>query len=513
MTLAPRIARAIFWGQAARVFEAVVFFVFYLWLARVLGPSDYGVFALGMSMAGVCVFLALAGLGPETLGRFVPEIAAGGDRARVRRLFGTLLGIRAVAILVVSGSLYAFRHSLAYVFHSYFLSVSFCLLLFLFTARSVFDLLAYFSSGLLDLKRVAIAKLTAAVVAPCLFLSIPLFSARSVNSAWLVIAAGWVAGILVLALPWFCAGVDSASREQADFSIRRILTFGLFGWITNFFLYILGDNTDVLLLGWLLPDRVAVGHYAAGAKIVFSLTGLLLGWVTLSSVSSLAEARQRGGTGRLASVLEAQWKLVVLCLVAPLFFLVCYAREIVTLFYSPAYAASGSVVRILGGLMACAAICGFSIQGGALYVLDRERTACAVVGFAALFNLTTEIVLVRRMGIDGAAWATGLSFVLLATSCTVASAFYVRQHFPGPFVARVVFAAVVGVASTLWTHPDSVARLAFAGALFAAVFFGVLAALKPLTGADSARLYRVNRRLGVWAERWFMDVRGGVKEA
>lgn len=404
------------------------------------------------------------------------------------------------------------RRHLAGRFHLSLLSASLGLVLLLFAARSIFDLLAYFSSGLLDLKRVAAAKLTAAIAAPCLFFALSSRRVPGANAAWLAIAAGLLAGILVLAAPFLSAGSEPINNQKGALPLGRILAFGMFAWATNFFLYILGDNMDVLLLGWLLPDRTAIGCYAAGAKIVFSLTSLLLGWVTLASIASLSEAWQRGGVSRLSAVAEAQWKLAALCLIAPLFFLVRYAREMITIFYSSAYASSAPVLQILGGLMAGAVICGFSIQGGILYVLDREWIACAVVGFAAGFNLASEILLVRRMGIDGAAWATGLSFVLLSILCAAAAAFYAPFRFPAQFIGRVVIAAGLGVVSTFRLHADSLAALAAAALVCGAVFFACLALLKPLNASDSAGLHRVNRRLGAWAERLFADVHASVKE-
>ncbi|HTR48038.1 MAG TPA: polysaccharide biosynthesis C-terminal domain-containing protein [Verrucomicrobiae bacterium] len=510
MTLGARIARAIFWAQAGRVAEAAIFFLFYLWLARALGPSGYGLFALGASFASVCVFLALLGLGPETFGRFVPEISAGGRRGRARRLLGVLLVARTLAIVAVGGAVFAFRRAIAARFHFSLLLTSLGLVLLLFASRSIFDLLAHFSSGLLDLKRVAAAKLTAAAAAPCLFLPLSMWRVAGVRAAWLAITGGLLAGILILA-PLSVSRDASADGDDAALPLGRILAFGMFAWATNLFLYVLGDNTDVLLLGWLLPDRAAIGCYAAGAKIVFSVSTLLLGWVTVSSVASLSEAWQRGGLSRLAEVAEAQWKLAVVSLLAPLLFLICHAREIIAVFYSSGYAASVPVVQILGGLMACAVVCGFSIQGGILYALDRERIACAAVALAAVCNLGGEVLLVRRMGMVGAAWATGLAFVLLAILCTAAGAFYAPLHLPFQFVARVAAAASAGVASTFWLHPDSAGALAAAGLVCCAVFLAGLALLKPLTGADSAGLHRINPSLGFLAERLFVHARSGAK--
>jgi O-antigen/teichoic acid export membrane protein len=510
VSLAARVGSAIFWGQAGRLAEAAAFFLFSLLLARVLGPASYGLYALGTSLAGLCGFLALLGLGPETLGRFLPEIARGGRSDRVRRLLGNLLVVRVAAILIVAASVVSFRREIAGRIHFLPAVAPIALVLLLFAARSVLDLLTYFRSGLLDLRRVACAKVAAALAAPLLFLLFFAAHRASADAAWLATACGSAAGVLILAIPFLAAHPSTGFADPLP--LGRILAFGMFTWATNFFVYILGDNTDVLLLGWLLPDRAAIGYYAVGAKIVFSLTWLLVGWAPLVSIATFSEAWQHGGIPRLAALIEAQWKLTVMCVIPPLLLVVRYAREVVAIFYSPAYAPSAGVTRILGALMICAVVCGFSLPAGVLYALNRERVACAAVAGAAGFNVLAEIVLVRRIGIDGAAVATGLSFVLLAVVCAAAARALVPWRFPVRFITKVAASAVLGVASTLWLHPDSLLAFAGACALYGAVFLGCLALLKPLSGGDSAGLHRVNERLGGWAAKLFVDMRATVEE-
>jgi len=514
MSLAARVAGAIFWGQAGRLAETAAFFLFYLWLARSLGPAEYGVFSLGTSLAGACAFLALLGLGPETLGRFVPEIAPGGDRGRARRLLGILLAVRALAILAVAGAVFSLRGHLADRLHLPLLSASLALVLTLFAARSVFDLFAYFSSGLLDLKRVAAAKLIAAVAAPCFFLALSFYRAPGVDAAWLAIAAGLLAGILVLAQPFLPANADSLARAQAGIPFRRILAFGMFAWATNFFLYILGDNTDVLLLGWLLPDRAAIGCYALGARIAFSLTGVLFGWASLVSVATFSEVRQRGGVDRLARLVEAQWKLAALCMVGPFLLLFRYAGAIVAIFYSSAYEPAAAVVRILSACMIVGAVFALALGASALYAIGRERLACGIVAAVAAFNLVTEILLVPRLGILGAACATGVSFALLALLSTAACRRHVPLRFPAAFLGKLFVAATLALIPTRWIPGASLAQLAAGAAVWGLGFSACLALLRPLERDDSASLARVHPRLArlgeVFAPRAWPEPVGGA---
>jgi O-antigen/teichoic acid export membrane protein len=503
MTLAARVGRAIFWGQAGRLAEAAAFFLFSLILARRLGPASYGTYALGVSFAAACAFLAFLGLGPETLGRFLPQ--ASGDGRVLRELLLRLVAVRGAAVAVIAVLAFALRGPLLAHLHLPAAPAALVLILLLFAARSFLDLLTYFSSGRLRLRRVALAKLLAALIPPLLFVAFAATHGAGVRTAWMAAVAGTLAGIVVLAVPPRTdAGHDSSnpggvtprnSHIDRSLPLGPILRFGLFAWASNLFVYILGDNADVLLLGWLLPDRSAIGIYAVGAKIAFSLTTLLLGWSALTSVAAFSEAWQSGGGARIAALVEAQWKLSVLCLAGPLLLVIRYAREIVTLFYAPAYRAAAPVLQILAGLMICAVFAGLTLPTSALYATNHESLACGIVAVAAGTNVISEILLVRRFGILGAALATGGSFLLLALLSAAASRRYIAWRYPAVFVAKVTFSAIFALVPTLWLRAESLSALLASAAIWAAFFLAGLFVTKPLDNADPAALARVDRRL------------------
>jgi O-antigen/teichoic acid export membrane protein len=493
MSLAARVGRAIFWSQAGRVAEALLLFLFSLLLARLLGPASYGRYAVGMGAAGLCGFLVLLGLGPETLGRFLPEVVAGGNQNRARGLLVQLAAIRGTAIIFLAATVFHFREALAAWLHFSLGEDSIALVLMVFAAKSVADLLTYFSAGLLEMQRVAVAKVAAALTAPLLMFLFWWFRTANPNAAWLATTGGLFVAISVLGIPFLC--IRPHHRLTKWFPVKRILVFGMFTWITVLFVYVLGDNTDVMLLGWLQPDRIAIGQYAVGAKIAFSLNALLLGWASLVSVSSLSEAWQEGGSARVARLVEGQWKLGVLSLVGPSLLLLRYAPEIVRTFYSDAYAPSAPVIQILCGLMALSSLLGFTLGTSALYATSHERLACGLVGAAAAFNVATEIILVRRIGILGAAWATGLSFIVLAMISAVIGRRFFPWRFPAVFTGKVLLACAIALAPTFWIHPDSSVMLAAGMMAWGVAFVGSLAILKPLEEKDSAALVRVNPRL------------------
>lgn len=98
-----------------------------------------------------------------------------------------------------------------------------------------------------------------------------------------------------------------------------------------------------------------------------------------------------------------------------------------------------------------------------LAVSRRTGTIALVTGVAAVVNVAANLVLIPPFGFVGAAWATALSFALLAAMYAI----YERRVFPAaPYrVSRLALVAVViGAASAALLTPSVVVRAAAAAA-------------------------------------------------
>ena len=176
-----------------------------------------------------------------------------------------------------------------------------------------------------------------------------------------------------------------------------------------------------------------------------------------------------------------------------------YARELFTDSLFCGLTPQRSCNQILACSWRAGAVLGFSLGTSALYAIGKERLACAVVGAAAAFNILAEIFLVRRIGILGAACATGLSFVVLAILSAAASRIYVPWRFPAEFVGKVIVASSVALVPTLYIRADSIVALAAGSLAWGMAFFLALLILKPLGPFDFAALMRINPRLAAFA--------------
>jgi stage V sporulation protein B len=511
MSLLKRTSRAYVWGQIGRFGEVCLFFAFSLLLARALGPSAYGTYSLGLSAAALAGFVTLLGLAPETFGRFVPEVASTGGLGAVRLLLRKLLLVRCLTVLAMTAVAVLVSFSVFGKSHLGFLGGTLACVLLVFAVRGFYDLLVSYSGALLELRQIAAGKILAGLGAPLFFLVFLTLKRSSASYALLATAIGYLFGVVWLLLPWF-RYPESATASYQEISLSRILKFGFFVWIVNFFILVLSDNADVLLVGWLLRDPALVGYYAVGGRLVFRLVMLVLAWVPLFAVASLSQAYLDGGRQKTALVMYAQWRVCILSSVGPLAMLYCFADPIIRVLFSPNYLPSVPVVRILSLLMIGSAVCGFTLHSGILYALNRERLACGIMGTAALFNVLLEIYLVRNMGIDGAAWATGCSYLFLSIAMAMVGAKLVPMKTPWQFSLKVLAAASVAILSTGWLNPASVWPLLATCSLWTAVFVGALALFKPLAETDSQHLRTLSPRLAYLAQRLFVSRARGIAQ-
>jgi O-antigen/teichoic acid export membrane protein len=505
MSLLKRASRGYAWSQAGRLAEVTLLFVLSLLLARQMGPARYGVFALGMSLVMFCGFLSTMGLGQETLGKFVPEAVAGRYPGGLPSLVKHLFSIRILAVTALGGIVLLGGRWLEQSLGMGGLRSSLGWIVLVFALRSVSELFTCVFSGLLELRVVAAARSIVPLVGLGWIAGCVLQGKRiSVNDAFVALFMGQLAALLILSLAakqgWpSVRGV----RGEPDRNLRRVLSFGLFAWLSGFFIIVLGDSFDVVLIGWLIKDAKEVGFYSVGASTAYRTVSLLLAWLPLMGTATACSAYLEGGKERLAETAEAVWKLIAISLVPAMFLLFRFADPLVTLLYSEGYRAAVPVLRVLAALLALSAILGHGLHAGILYILDREKSACAIFAGSAICNTATGIVLVKAVGIVGAAWATGFSFVFFATLCLLVGRSAVVVRWPRDFIARVLVASFVGSFATLWMKSDSLPGLGIAITVWALVFLLVLGMTKPLSAKDSSSLRKINPGLGYVVERLF----------
>ena len=325
--LAGQAARAVGWGAAGSVAKLVLQFGTQIMLARILGPEQYGLFAMGVLVVSLATFLADFGMAYGLIQK--PQVSD--DDLRCVFTWQILVGL-VVATGVWAGSdliARGFGEARAAAVVAALAPV--CLLNAL-SAPSLNML-----KRRMDFRSIQLSQVGSYVVGHVLCglpLALWLGDVRALIVAWLVQST--------VALVWAYAAVRHPLRPLWNTADRpAMLSVGLTVMVTN-------------LLNWLLQnvDRAVVarsytassiGSYSAAYNLVYTPTTTLLGVIqpVFYSASARMDSADRG---RQAGVYQAVL-LVILLLLAPAYVAVAVlADPIIALLYGSAWRDAGALL-------------------------------------------------------------------------------------------------------------------------------------------------------------------------
>ncbi len=291
--------------------------------------------------------------------------------------------------------------------------------------------------------------------------------------------AGQLAGAAVMAVAAFVILAGGRPwRPRRDLA-RRAVDFGLpllphsaAGWLLNVSdRWILG-----LLLGLAAADALAaIGIYSFGYQL-----GYAIGLAAISfNAAWLPFLYQLSDAPLAPRILREATTLVVAGFGAAAAVLAIIAPDLVGLIAPPAWAAAADVTSVVAFASALNAA-GLMLASG-LYVARRTRIVPLLAFGAVAANLGVNLVLIPRIGIMGAAWATLVAYAVLALATGIAA----RRRYPleldAPRLLAIGLAAVVpAVASRVLEvdlGPSVLQHLAWA---LVAVALAVLVGREPM---------------------------------
>lgn len=251
-----------------------------------------------------------------------------------------------------------------------------------------------------------------------------------------------VGAIVAVVLLWrvLPAGKGLQSgRQVLPEVIRYSLPFTVTGLAS--FVY---RSIDIFLILYLLDSR-AVGVY--GVAYAFAqLIGMFSTAFSYLSTPVSSELENEGRVGEAVSVQETMARWIIIATITALVPMVLFAADFLRLIYRPAYATGGLTLIIL--------VFGFAVKnvlqthGPILEALGKSKLAAFNTSAAAAVNLLVNLALIPRFGIEGAALATTISFVVLGALPTVEVWYYTRST---SISQRVIFPVLVAIPLTLVT--------------------------------------------------------------
>lgn len=484
---AESIRRNTFFGLLVQLSGAVLTGALTLFLVRALGPDDYGVFVLAVSIGSMVLLASDFGIS-QSAARFIAE------RRRESGTIGDILSdafsLKLAASFLVSVGLFALAEPIANAYGTDDLVWPLRLVSVAVLGQSMLQL---FAGAFEALGRNSIGfrlALSESAIETSTSIALVLLGA-GVTGATAGRAIGFCAGALI--------GLVLAARliRPGRIKLGRAPRWGygrIAGYAGALFVidgaFALFTEIDLLLIGALL-DTEDVGLFGAPLK----LTALIM-YPGLALAAGVAPRLARGeGQEPNVRALEASMRLLVLLQVMFAGFMLVWADPIVEIALGGDYEESVDVLRSLALFVV---LIGFAplLSIGVNYLGEARRRVPLAIA-TVLVNAAIDVVLLPEIGIIGAAIGT-----------TVATAIYVAGHLwickdlldidLGAFAlsfarALVAFAALCGVLLLFGTAGIAIPLL-IAGAVAAvAAYVAVLVLTREVTRDELAAVRRAIR--------------------
>lgn len=384
------------WMLSGQLFSLAASFFIGAWIARYLGPENYGILNYALAFAGLFGFVATLGV-DSILSRELVKFPEKRDE-----LLGTAFRLK------LSGGFIAFCLAVigAVVFSA---SPLLRLLIILFAASYILQSLnvvnLYFQAEVKSKKNVQ-ALITATLVSSALKVIVILLNYGVI----------WIMIIYVLDSLWQGLGLVRAYHSYGlkikSWKFNKDLARQILrdSWLLMLAsaagaLYL---KIDQIMIGVMLGNR-EVGFYAAAVKLV-EVWYFIPGIICASLFPAIVNARKSGL--EIYRVRLKNLYILLLVIATVIAVLMTFLARPITLFlFGNSYLAAISVLRIYIwsnlGLFLGTAVYQYLIAE------DRIRLIFVVTGAALLTNVVLNWVLIPKLGLVGAAWATLISYAVV----------------------------------------------------------------------------------------------------
>ena len=467
--LLPRLARNFSAQIVARLASTLVQAGALILVARTLGPSRYGLFAVILTLTVMVSVIAEWGL-PMIAARTIAAGRRGRDEV-LAAVLGLRLALAVVAIALVVALAFFVSDSGEVRLGALIASLSFLPQAWLGSAQIQ-------AQVELRLERVAWATLGAALAGAVWMLAVvALGGGVPLLAAGLLVSATASAIVGVALTPGGISLRPRGSREIWRELMRDATPLAVSFALVAVYLYVgLG-----LLARLSTPEQV--GLYDAAFRFMF--IGVLLPSAVMSSIYAYAATQAAEDRARFALVARELLSLIALLVPLPLIVLSVDPGGLMTLLYGEAYAGGAAILRILGVAVALAIVSG--VVGPLIVALGHERATVRICACAAVASIGLNLLLIPALDGVGAATVTVVTELLVVAPALVLLLRRGSVRIDGTQMAKVALAGAAAFAAALGVA--AVAGVIVAATVGVAVYAGLLLA----TGAVDRRRLELMR--------------------
>lgn len=386
-----------FWLMADRVVRTVIGLFFLGFIARYLGPEQYG--KLSFATAFVIVPSIFAGLGLREI--IVRDLVKKQDK--IDEILATAFILKLLGGIIVLffciGMITAIRPT---DIEAWWL-VGIIAASFIFMAFEVTDF--WFQSQVMS-KHIVIAKLAA-------FLIVFLLRIWLVYAKAPLVAFAWCSFIeMLLQAVAFIVAYQIHGKTikffQATWTMAKNLLANCWPAVITALALFIQAYMDQIMLGQMLGDK-EVGQYSAALRIIELF--ILIPSVICSSITPAITRAKMKSKDLYHNYLLNNYRLMFLLFILIALPIAIFAKQIISIIYGNAYQYSAPLLTLLSFRLFFA---NFGIARNLLFIVNDGlfRYSLLAASIGAIANIALNLILIPRYHSFGAIWASLISFSL-----------------------------------------------------------------------------------------------------
>ena len=384
-------------------------FFYTIFLAKILGVSDLGLYFLGITIVGFLTVLCTLGLNVGVV-RFTSIYSGRNDLSRMK---GTVLISSVIVLLpslVIVGIIFLFGDVISItIFHKPKLAIVIKLLSLSIPFNSLMQIFLASTRGLKLMQYTAYVENLAWVGLRFLFTVFFFYGLRLGLKG--VVSAYITSSIFAAGLAFYYASklIPLVDRKITSiFDARSLLKFSI-PMVFSILLYSLMSQVDILMLG-LFVSSAKIGIYSVAVRII-ALAIVISQAFTPIFNSFIAELHDKKELVKLSNLLKVitRWNITISfpiflsLLFFPGFFLHIFGKEFIQGSNCLSILVIAHIFNSISGLPSS-----IIFMSGRSDITLKNNLAILII------NGVLNYLLIPRYGIIGAAFATGTSFILLA---------------------------------------------------------------------------------------------------
>ncbi len=393
-----KVARGALWIFSVSILTAALGYLSKVILARILGPAEYGLFVLSITIAYIFSSFAQSGIAPA-ISYFIPKYR---KSKRLPNMLSTLFWVLSIFVLIIGFAFIAFPNQIALVFGEPKIVPYIPYILLFLVAYTFVTLFRNIFRSYEDARTPSLFSLSRAITFLVFGALLTYFYRSSLTPLLIYIFIYFV--LLFLMYLQIRKFLRFGKPERSYISEILYFSFSMFFvGITTLIL----RWTDVWMISWFMSSDY-VGIYNAATSTAYLLNFFISAFMFLyfPIATRLISSNKKKKVRDLATKVVF-WNSII---IAPIFFLMfAFSKNIVSVLFGSKFVLAAAPLSILSiGLFFRNVI---SVNGTNLLASGRKKEILVSSIFAAVINVALNYILIPIYGIAGAAVATTASII------------------------------------------------------------------------------------------------------